>query len=217
MKNRFKRPSPATIISLVALVMATTGTAVAAVSFATNAGAVDRLSAVSAGASNSAAAGKLVATNRLGASKGHFSAKFLPSFVSGHGGVSTFGISSEVQDNAAGVPVTLTNVPGVGTVTATCSDQAGGAGKEDPSTTIAYTNSSGSPVSFARQVGNGNAQVVVASNGTVTSFTINGSNIFTINLQKLATNLTVHGVVRQDGAGTATGACTFYGQSVRVG
>ena len=51
---RIRRPSPATVLSVVALVMATTGTAVAAVDFARNAGAVDRLSAVSAGSSVSA-------------------------------------------------------------------------------------------------------------------------------------------------------------------
>jgi hypothetical protein len=217
MLKRFKRPSPATIISLVALVMATTGTAVAAVSFATNAGAVDKLSAVSAGASNSSAAGKLVATNRLGASKGKFSSKFLPASVSGVGGVSSFGTSADVTDNATGAPVPLTNVAGIGTVTATCSDQSATAGKEDPITTIAYTNASGVPVNLARQIGNQVAAVGPVLNGTVASFSIKGSNIFVLNLQKAGTNLTINGVVRQDGAGTPAAACVFYGQAVRVG
>jgi hypothetical protein len=61
-----KRPSPSLVISLIALVMATTGTAIAAVDFARNAGAVDGKSAVSAGSSLSNARGKLVATARGG-------------------------------------------------------------------------------------------------------------------------------------------------------
>lgn len=217
MKNRIKRPSPATIISLIALVMATTGTAVAAVSFATNAGAVDRLSAVPGSASNTAAAGKLVATNRLGATKGKLSTRFLPDYVRGVGGVSAFGASADVTDNAAGAPVALTAVPGIGAVTATCSDQSGQAGREDPSTTIAYTNASGVAVNLARQVGNGQGAVAAVPNNTVNSFTINGSNVFLVNIQRGGTNVTIHGVVRQDGAGTPTAACVFYGQAVRVG
>src|SRR5215211_6305905 len=57
---KISRPQPATIISIVALVMASTGSAVAAVSFARNAGAVDGKSAAGSGTTLSHAAGKLI-------------------------------------------------------------------------------------------------------------------------------------------------------------
>ena len=196
--------------------MATTGSAIAAVSFAVNAGAVDHLSAVSASASNASAAGKLVATTRLGASKGKFSTKFLPSFVGGVGSVSSFGKAAEVVDNAVGAPIALATLPGIGSVTATCADQAPAVAKEDPSTTIAFTNTSGVAVNFARAISGQAAVVASAPNGTVTSFAITGSNMFTVNIQKDATNLVIQGVVRQDGKNTAAANCLFYGQAVRV-
>src|SRR4051812_50179315 len=74
---RLRRPSPGTVLSILAIVMATTGTAAAAVDFARNAGAVDKLSAVPAGSSNSRAKGNLVATARGGANSGQIPNKFL--------------------------------------------------------------------------------------------------------------------------------------------
>lgn len=216
MRNRIQRPSPSMIVSLIALVLAMSGSAIAAVSFARNAGAVDGISAVRSGVSNSTAAGKLVATSRLGLSKGKIGYQYLPGLVTGRGNVSSFGTAAEVVDNATGAPVTLTTVGGVGTVTATCSDQAVQVNREDPSTTITFTNTSGQAVNFARETSNATAVVAPIPNGTVSSFTINGSNTFTINVLKQGTSLVIHGVVRQDGSGTATGNCVFYGQSIRV-
>ena len=63
---KIRRPSPSLVISVIALVIATTGSAVAAVSFARNAGAVDGRSAVSASSTLSHAAGRLAATARSG-------------------------------------------------------------------------------------------------------------------------------------------------------
>src|SRR5215208_4882872 len=74
---RISRPSPATVISIIALVMATTGTAVAAVDFARNSGQVDGISAVPASSSNSRAKGNLVATARGGSNVGQIPHKFL--------------------------------------------------------------------------------------------------------------------------------------------
>ena len=54
---KISRPQPATIISIAALVMASTGSAFAAVDFARNAGAVDHKSAAGSGATLSHAAG----------------------------------------------------------------------------------------------------------------------------------------------------------------
>src|SRR5215208_4627351 len=68
-----KRPSPAMIVALVALVMSMTGGAIAAVNFAQNAGSVDGYSAVKAKKAGKAkAAGKLVATYKDGSdNRGH--------------------------------------------------------------------------------------------------------------------------------------------------
>src|SRR3954470_2263967 len=74
---RLRRPSPGTVLSIVAIVMATTGTAAAAVDFARNAGAVDGVSAVGASSSNSRAKGNLVATARGGSNSGQIPNKFL--------------------------------------------------------------------------------------------------------------------------------------------
>src|SRR5215207_1583101 len=74
---KLHRPSPAMVVALIALVMAMTGSAVAAVNFATNAGAVDGKSAVRAGVTRSFAAGRLVATAADGPNKGRIPSKFL--------------------------------------------------------------------------------------------------------------------------------------------
>ena len=84
---KLRRPSPAMVVALVALVMASTGTAVAAVNFAQNAGAVDGKSAVRSSVTRSTAAGRLVATASRGLLKGRIPGKFLDlsAAVRGHG------------------------------------------------------------------------------------------------------------------------------------
>ena len=97
-----KLPSPAMVVAMVALAVALSGTAVAAVNFASNAGAVDGKSAVASGAKLSSAAGKLVATQRSGAGKGRIASQYLdlPQVV--RGSSSNFGRAVGVVDNAAG-------------------------------------------------------------------------------------------------------------------
>jgi hypothetical protein len=65
------------VVALVALVVASSGTAVAAVTYARNAGAVDGKSAVASGASRADAAGRLVATQRTGADRGRIDSRYL--------------------------------------------------------------------------------------------------------------------------------------------
>ena len=68
---KLKRPSPAMMVAVIALVMSMTGGAIAAVNFAQNAGAVDGYSAVKASKAGKAkAAGKLVATYKSGDNRG---------------------------------------------------------------------------------------------------------------------------------------------------
>src|SRR3954471_1176075 len=115
---RIRRPSPSLVISIVALVMATTGSAVAAVSFARNAGAVDGRSAVGASSSVKHATGRLVATATGGSHKGQIPVKFLANVPAS----TTFAQYVPVVDNAGGASQVL-NTNSLGTLSATCSDQ----------------------------------------------------------------------------------------------
>ena len=203
---RIRKPSPATVIATAALVMATSGTAVAAVSYATNAGAVDKLSAVDAGSSNTRAAGRLVATSRGGSNKGKIPNKFLADVPT----VDTFAAPFAVQDNANGANTVL-NQTGFGRFEASCQDSNTRAGQEDPRTVLTYTNTSGGPINFARHVGNADGTVALLQNGTVDSFTIGGSNTFEYLLQQNGVIVSVRGAVRQDRPDPANGACLVFG------
>ena len=213
---KISRPQPATIISIVALVMASTGSAIAAVDFARNAGAVDHKSAVGSGSTLSHTAGKLIATQAKGAGKGTIAQKYLDVGGLARGTTSTFGKSFEVADNAASVPQTIGGIPGLGPLTATCLDQDPAVGVEDPQTTITFQNTSGDIVNQSRQVGGNNPAVNAVLNGTVSPFTINGSSTFELHLERRGTNYFVHGVVRQDGRGSNAAACLVYGVTLAV-
>jgi hypothetical protein len=203
---RITRPSPGTVIGTIALVMATTGTAVAAVDFARNAGAVDGLSAVGAGSSNNHAAGRLVATARGGSNKGQIPNKFVADVAE----VQPFAAAFEVQDNQQGATVDLSTT-GFGKFSASCQDQANTAGTEDPRTVLSFTNTSGGPMNIARRVGTGDGNIVLLQNGTVDSFTINSSNTYDIHLQQAGIQVIIDGAVRQDRQNPATGACAVWG------
>jgi hypothetical protein len=213
--KRLGKPSPAMVVALIALVFAMTGSAAAVVNFARNAGAVDGRSAVGAAVKPARAAGKLVATRRAGALAGTIPAQFLDPAT---GRSLSFGQSTEVVDNGGTVPFTIASIPGFGTLQATCGDQNNTAGKEDPTTTIAFINSSGQPVSFARSLSAGGSTSVLGLVPNQTAeFTVNGSNTYVVNVLKQGTSVLVNGVVRQDGAGTAAASCVNYGQATQVG
>ncbi|HSD77299.1 MAG TPA: hypothetical protein VLA98_07830 [Solirubrobacteraceae bacterium] len=213
---RFGRPSPSLAVSLAALVMASAGTAVAAVDYAQNAGAVDGKSAVGNGASLKRAAGRLVATQRRGADRGRIATKYLDLDGTVHGRSSTFGRSFAVVDNQVLAPTAIGTVPGIGTVTATCTDENQVAGRMNPATTIAVANTSGEAVNLSRSVGSNPYEIGALLDGTQTSFTIRGSNAFELHLERRGVNYAVHGVVRQDGRGTAAAACLVYGYALQV-
>jgi hypothetical protein len=117
------RPSPGMVVALIALVLSTSGSAIAAVSYASRAGSVDGYSAVGAGSSLRHAAGNLVATARGGGTAGQIPAKFLAGVVQGTG--QPFVQSVQVSDNANLAPVPLVSVPGVGTLSAGCTTKRG--------------------------------------------------------------------------------------------
>ena len=188
---RLSMPSPALVISIVALVMATTGTAVAAVSYARNAGKVDGKSAVSATATLKRAAGKLVATNRSGPDRGRIPAKFLAGVV--RGASQPFGRYIEVADNANGAPQAVAGAPGLGTLTVSCNDQAPRAGVEDPRVVVTFANGAGATINIARRVGNGDGTVVPLAAGAVDTFVVGGSDTFTFHAELNLRNLRIEG------------------------
>ena len=203
---RISRPSPGTVIATIALVMATTGTAVAAVDFARNSGQVDGISAVPASSSNSRAKGNLVATARGGSNVGQIPHKFLADV----GELTNFAAPFAVEDNANGANVPL-STSGFGRLEASCQDSNQNPGIEDPRTVLTFTNTSGGAMNFARHVGNNDPTVALLQNGTVNSFTIGGSNTFTYHLQQNNVHVIIQGAVRQDRPDPANGACLVWG------
>ena len=92
----------------------------------------------------------------------------------------------------------------LGTLTATCNDQAPRAGVEDPTTELNFVNTSGDFINVARRAGiRDDAQYNAIPNGTVAQLVINGSNTFLFHVEYRGRNLLVNGVVRQDGRGSA--------------
>jgi hypothetical protein len=209
---KLRRPSPATVISIIALIMAMSGTAVAAVNYANNAGKVDGKDAHSSRASNKAARGDLVATDR---GNGRIPERFISSLVM-RGQTSKFGQSVPVNDNAAGAPTPIGGIPGLGTLTAACNDQNTRTGVEDPTTTLTFANQSGEAVNVARQVGRGQPVVLALPNGAADQFAVNASNTFSLHVERRGINYLVNGVVRQDGAGTAGAFCLVYGVAQKI-
>jgi hypothetical protein len=204
---RVRKPSPAMVVALIALFVSLGGTSVAAVNFARNAGKVDGKDAVRAGASRSRAAGNLVATNKSGPDKGRIPGSHLADVPH----TQTFGRAFDVVDNVPGAPTPIGAVSNIGSLTATCNDQANRAGVEDPTTELNFINSSGQVVNVARRVGVGQAFVEPQVSGTSAPLTISGSNTFSYSIELRGVNVVVNGVVRQDGRGTATASCLVWG------
>jgi hypothetical protein len=203
---KFRKPTPSMAVAIVALVVAMTGTAAAAVSYAKRAGAVDGLSAVLSRVSKNHAAGKLVATARTGPHKGQIPSKF----VSNVPVSTTFSKATEVVDGQAGGLIDL-NRTFFGVLRASCNDQANQTGNEDPTTTISFENTSGQSLSLSRIQGTATPVVESRPTGTVHSFVINGSNTFRMQIEYAGTDVVYEGQVRQDGRGTAAGSCYVAG------
>jgi len=199
-------------VALAALVMATTGTAVAAtVKFARNAGAVDHKSAVSASSGKTKAAGKLVATRAKGADTGKFANRFLAHVPY----TTTFSKGADVTDNAQGSSITLSKTR-LGTLAASCGDQRAATGVEDPKVTFTFANGTGDSVNFARETGSGGTQVVSVAKGAQAAFTVLNSNTFRVQVEARGVDSIFEGQVRQDGAASATARCVFVGHTETV-
>jgi len=200
------------VVAIAALVMASTGSAIAAVSYAKRAGAVDGFSAVGPKSSNKTAAGRLVATRRPGdPNAGKIPNKFLGQVPNS----AAFGKLTEVADNAAGATTDL-NASRFGILRAACNDQGGRAGVEDPATVITFSNTSASVVNLARTAGQQAPVVVALGPGTQHSFPINGSNTFELQIELGGVNVLYQGHVRQDGRDTANGSCLIVGTAQTI-
>jgi hypothetical protein len=195
------------VVAGIALFVSLGGTSIAAVSYVSNAGAVDGKSAVFSGATLKQAAGKLVATNRSGTDKGRLPGKFVADVPK----TQAFSRGFEVADNAPGAPQAVASMAGLGTLTATCNDQNNGAGKEDPISVLTFLNQSGTTVNVARRVGNGDGSLDLSANQTASSISIGGSNTFFFQVELGGHNVIISGGVRQDGRGTAAATCAVYG------
>jgi hypothetical protein len=207
---RIRRPSPAMVVAIVALVMSTAGTSIAAVSFATNAGKVDGLDAVRAGSPDSAA-GKLVATARSGVRKGT-----IPNYhLSGVPHSDTFSQLFSVPDNQTGGVVAL-DTRELGTLSAQCSDENNTPGNENPTGRIVFTSTPAGQVNFARHVGSGTAASGILAPNTETSFAIGGANTFRLHAEALGVNVVYEGFVRQINQGTADAQCLIVGTVQRM-
>jgi hypothetical protein len=204
-------------VAFLALVLALSGTAFAAVNYARNAGAVNGKHAVGSGVSLSRAAGKLVTTQRRGAGRGTIAQRYLDTSGLARGQTSTFGKYLQVPDNQTLAPEQIGVLPGLGTLTGSCFDQNATAGREDPATKLVFINQSGDPVNVSRSVGSGTPLVATLANGTQTEWTIGGSNTFELHIERRGVNYFVRGVVRQDGANTSNATCLFYGFSLAIG
>ena len=215
-KVKPKLPSPAMVVALIALVLAMTGSAVAAL----NASSVNGISAVPAGASLKRAAGKLVATNKSGSHRGQIPSKYLDTSnsVTGHGFAQVFGANIQVVDNATLGAQVLVNVPFFGTLTVGCRDESAVVGREDPQSTVTFTNTSGNTLALARTGSGVATSIRDVQNGTTDSFTLSNAHTYEYNIQSPGgINVLIHGVVNQIGRNTADARCNEYGQALRVG
>ena len=209
---KISRPSPSMVVAGIALFVSLSGTSIAAVNYVARAGSVDGKSAVSAGSTLSHAAGKLVATNASGVDKGRLPGKFVADVAR----TQAFSKSYDVADNAPGAPQLVSTIKGLGTLTATCNDQNGAAGNEDPISVLTFLNQSGQPLNVARRVGNGDGALAVAQNQTASQVSIGGSNTFTFHIEQAGHNTLITGGVRQDGRGTPAAICVVFGVVTQV-
>jgi hypothetical protein len=218
-KLKPKLPSPAMVVALIALVLAMTGSAVAAL----DASSVNGIRAVPAGTSLRRAAGKVVATNKSGSARGQIPSKYLDiggaQVIKGQGMAQVFGASIDVVDQNTTVPQALIRVPFFGTLTVSCKDENAKKGVEDPQSTVSFANQSGNVLALAR-TGSGGVPSVFTNlpNTAIDTFTLSNAHTYEYNIQSPGgTNVLVHGVVNQIGRGTAAAQCNEYGQALRVG
>jgi hypothetical protein len=223
---KVKRPSPAMIVAVVALVMSTTGGAIAAVNYAKNSNAVDGYSAVKAAKAGSGkAAGKLVATYGDGDNRGKLPLRIIAGAASEDSvenlaEAAALGANGarlmSVTDNQTTVAQTIIDL-GLGTLQVSCTDQNDQGGIENAATRVSIANDSGAAFNIARELGNGAPTFATLENGAVDTFSVAQQNTFRIQLQGTDnTTVLVDGSAQQTGQGTNDSACAVWATAIVV-
>jgi hypothetical protein len=217
---KLRLPSPAMVVAVIALIVALSGTAIAAVDFAHNAGAVDGKSAVSARASLRSAAGKLVATQTGGDGKGQIPARFLDGVM--RGGTQTLSKYLPTVDNQAGRPTPLLIVPGIGRFDAQCDDVDPTPGTQTTRTSINFTASVAIGVHVSRllgrDIGAGQRPAVFnAEKGQPVSILASADGLFEVIMEAKGRSVLITGASRTDNGPGPQAACLIWGAAFRVG
>jgi len=220
--TRWVLPAPSTVVALIALVVALSGTGVAAVAvdYARRAGSVDGKSAVAASASTSRAAGKLVATAQRGPGKGRLPAKFVDGVM--RGAAMNIATYMRAVDNQDGPIVPIALIPGIGRFDAQCRDQDPTIGMESTQTLITFTASDPGGVNVSRLLGR---DIDRAQDGLVFSAApsqpvpvINfADSLFQLILSAREQSVLVMGSTRTNLNHSPDAACLIWGIGLRVG
>ena len=218
---KLKRPSPAMVVALVALVMSMTGGAIAAVNYAQNAGKVDGYDAVKAKSSNNKAAGNLVATYPGGKLKGKLPFRFLSGAASQSALADVAARARDgmdftsVSDNAETTQKTLIDLD-LGELRISCVDQNANTGVENGGTRVTVTNDSGGQTAIARRLGTAQLVFETLENGSSDSFVVGQENTFTVQLAGPGRTVLVEGAARQRSENTPDGACEVWATALVV-
>jgi hypothetical protein len=223
---KLHRPSPAMAVALLALVMSTTGGAIAAVNYARNSAAVDGYSAVAARSSNDKAAGRLVATYPSGELKGRLPFRFLSGAAPARDFAALAATAARgknasylapVADNAVTPEENVIDL-GVGNLQLSCVDRDATAGVEDAAVRVAITNYSGGAINVSRRLGTGRQFIRSLEPGTAETFEVNQENTFSVQVEAPpARTVTVEGTAFQRAPGTADSACAGWATALFVG
>jgi hypothetical protein len=217
---KLRLPSPAMVVAVIALIVALSGTAIAAVDFAQNSGAVDGKSAVGAKATLREAAGKLVATSTGGSGKGRIPARFVDGVM--RGGTMTLSKYLRTTDNQAGRLTPLLIVPGIGRFDAQCDDVDPTPGTQTTRTSINFIASPSAGVNVSRLLGRDigagqRPQVFSAPKGQPVSILASADGLFEVIMQAKSRSVLITGASRTDNAPGPQAACLIWGTAFRVG
>ena len=209
------------VVALIALLVASSGTAVAVVGYARNAGAVDGKSAVSASSSLARARGRIVATASAGPGRGRIPDRFVSGVMKG--GSTSLTKYIRVTDNLAETSpvVPLAIIPKIGRLDAQCRDQDPAAGVESTQTVITFTASDPGGVNVSRLLGRDieraqNAVVFTALKDQPVAILSFADSLFQLVLQARDRTVFINGASRSDANRSASAACLVFGIALRV-
>jgi hypothetical protein len=207
------------VVALIALFVASSGTAVAVVGYARNAGAVDGKSAVAATSPLKRAGGKVVATASAGPDRGRIPGRFVADVM--RGGATSLTRYLRAVDNADGPVVPLAIIPGIGRLDAQCRDQDPEVGVESTQTVITFTASERGGVNVSRLLGRDiegarNAVVFTALKDQPVPILSFADSLFQLVLQARERTVFVNGAARSDENRSPDAKCLIFGIGLRV-